>query len=238
MLISRPDPSAQRERDTLLQKISELVPGVIYQFQQFPDGRSCFPYASDGIQTVYEVTPEQVRESAEAVFRVLHPDDFDDIVASIQKSASTLEPWHCIYRVNLPVRGLRWLEGDAVPERLPDASIIWHGYIRDITKRKEDELSLLKQERHFRSLIEKSTDIIALLSPAGGLKYLSPAFGKVLGMAPADWQERSMFEIVWPDDLAAAETLFKKSLMTPGEVVPWQLRLRHPQTSHRRRRAG
>lgn len=56
-----------RERDALLQKLSEQVPGVIYQYQVFPDGRSCFPYASEGIRTIYEVTPEEVRESAEAV---------------------------------------------------------------------------------------------------------------------------------------------------------------------------
>lgn len=223
----KPDTNPHRDNNALLQKISELVPGVIYQFQQFPDGRSCFPYASEGIQTVYEVTPEQVRESAEAVFRVLHPDDFDAIVGSIQQSAATLAPWHCIYRVNLPGRGLRWLEGDAVPERQDDASIIWHGYIRDITKRKEDELALLRQERHFRSLIENSTDIIALLSPVGGLNYLSPSFGKVLGFAPTDWLGRSVFELIWPENQTAAETLFKKSLLAPGEAIPWQLRLRH-----------
>ncbi|WP_373280421.1 PAS domain-containing protein [Methylogaea oryzae] len=72
-----------------LAKISQHVPGVIYQYRQYPDGRACFPYASDGIREIYEVTPEQVREDATPVFAVLHPDDHD---ASSLRSANRNAP--------------------------------------------------------------------------------------------------------------------------------------------------
>ena len=62
-------------------------------------------------------------------------------------SPGTLEPWHCVFRVVLPVRGLRWLEGDSVPERLGDGSILWHGYIRDITERHVMEQQFLRAQR-------------------------------------------------------------------------------------------
>ena len=168
-----------RERDALLQKLSEQVPGVIYQFQLFPDGRSCFPYASERIRTIYETAPEEVKQTAEAVFRILHPDDFEAVSASIQRSAETLEPWACEYRVQLPTRGLRWLEGHSAPERLPDGSILWHGYIRDITERKAAEAEF----QRLASIIAASRDFVAYAALDGRLLYVNPAGRALVGLA-------------------------------------------------------
>lgn len=119
----------------LLTKLSAQVPGAIYQFQLFPDGRMCFPFASDGIRQIYEVEPEQVRESAAIVHDRISPEDVDKVTQSIMLSAEMMQVWQLEYRVILPVQGLRWRLGHAQPERLPDGSILWHGYISDITER-------------------------------------------------------------------------------------------------------
>jgi len=123
----------------LLHNLAQRVPGVIYQYQLFPDGRSCFPFASEGIWSIYEVKPEQVREDATLVFRRLHPDDYEAVSASIATSASTLQEWEHEYRVMLPQQGMRWRHGKAQPEKLPDGSILWHGCITDVTERKQAE---------------------------------------------------------------------------------------------------
>jgi hypothetical protein len=60
----------------LLENLARLVPGVIYQYRLYPDGRSAFPYSSPGMNDIYEVTPEEVREDATPVFGRLHPDDY------------------------------------------------------------------------------------------------------------------------------------------------------------------
>jgi diguanylate cyclase (GGDEF)-like protein/PAS domain S-box-containing protein len=132
---------AQRLEESLglLNNLAQRVPGVIYQFRRFPDGRSCFPFASDGLWNIYEVTPDDVRDNAEPVFQRLHPEDKAAVVQSITVSASDLTPWNAEYRVILPTQGLRWREGNAQPERLADGSVLWHGCITDITARKEAE---------------------------------------------------------------------------------------------------
>jgi len=132
---------ARRLEDSLglLNNLAQRVPGVIYQFRRYPDGRSCFPFASEGIWQIYEVRPEDVREDAAAVFARLHPDDSAGIVASIAESAARLTLWNAEYRVVLPTQGVRWREGNAQPERLEDGSVLWHGCITDITARKEAE---------------------------------------------------------------------------------------------------
>lgn len=141
--------AARREAEALLAKLSRQVPGVIYQYRLFPDGRSCFPFASEGLQEIYELSPEQAREDASAVFTRLHPADHDAVVASISASARSLEPWCHEYRVVLPRQGERWRHGHAQPERLADGSVLWHGFITDITRRKQVEAEM---ERYAREL--------------------------------------------------------------------------------------
>lgn len=122
------------------------VPGAIYLYQLRKDGTSCFPFSSKAIWNVYEVTPQDVQKDAGLVFSRLHPDDYDEIVRTIQESAAHLSDWVCEYRVNLPQKGLRWLRGLARPVRQIDDSIIWHGFIEDITENKnlQEQLSLEK----------------------------------------------------------------------------------------------
>lgn len=134
-----------KESQNLLFNLARLVPGVIYQYQLFPNGHSAFPYSSSGMFSIYEVTPEEVKEDASPVFDRLHPDDFDEIVKRINESAENLTTFYCEFRVILPVQGLRWRWSQAHPTRMEDGSTLWHGIISDITERKEAELELQKR---------------------------------------------------------------------------------------------
>jgi len=130
---------------TRVDRLVHHVPGMIYQYHLRPDGSSHFPYASAGIGKVYGVLPDQVSHDAEAVFRVIHPDDLQRLSESIQASARTLSDWHAQYRVNLPDGRTLWVEGEASPEVASDGGVLWHGHIRDITERKKTE-SLLHEQ--------------------------------------------------------------------------------------------
>ncbi|MCX6246961.1 MAG: PAS domain S-box protein [Bacteroidetes bacterium] len=136
----------QRSRD-LLFKLSEQVPGVIYQYRLYPDGSSCFPYSSSGMEKIYEVTPDEVREDATPVFGRLHPDDSKMVSDLIFESARTQERFYCEYRVILPRQGLRWRYSDALPELLEDGSTLWHGIIYDITDRKLEDVKRSHTDR-------------------------------------------------------------------------------------------
>lgn len=129
----------------LLHKLAEQVPGVIYQYRLYPDGRSCFPYASSGLNMIYEVAPDEVREDATPVFDRLHPDDYQRVSDLIFESAREQRRFYCEFRVKLPEAGVRWRYCDALPELLDDGSTLWHGIIYDITKLKEAESDLTKR---------------------------------------------------------------------------------------------
>ncbi|MBU6249376.1 MAG: EAL domain-containing protein, partial [Xanthomonadaceae bacterium] len=128
-----------RSSRKLLAALSHNVPGVIYQYRLYPDGHSSFPFASEGMWSIYEVTPEQVAEDASIVFSRLHPDDLDVVSAEIRESAQNLTPWQQDFRVVLPLQGERWRRGNAQPEWLEDGSVLWHGFITDVTDYKRVE---------------------------------------------------------------------------------------------------
>jgi PAS domain S-box-containing protein len=146
--------AALRESHGMIVKLTSQVPGVVYQYRLYPDGRSAFPFASPGMNDIYEVTPEAVREDATPVFGRLHPDDYDRIVADIQESARTLQPFHCEFRVVLPRQGLRWRLSDASPERMADGGTLWHGIISDITERQQAEAALRESSQRLEFALE------------------------------------------------------------------------------------
>jgi two-component system, cell cycle sensor histidine kinase and response regulator CckA len=138
------------ESHALLYNLASLVPGVIYQYRLYPDGRSSFPYASPGMFNIYEVTPEEVKDDATPVFGRLHPEDRERVSEDIFRSARTLETFYCEFRVVLPQQGLRWRWSQAQPQKLDDGSILWYGIISDITERKEFEEALKSSEEDLK----------------------------------------------------------------------------------------
>ncbi|MDI2594798.1 diguanylate cyclase [Pseudomonas sp. N3-W] len=163
-------------RDVLLKKLSAHVPGGIYQFKMEFDGRFSVIYASDGIREIYELEPDVLLLNAEAIFSRIHALDSTRVRASIRDSADTLSPWREEYRVQLPLRGLRWVRGEATPEELPGGGVLWHGYISDISdlKRVEEELRALSvtdaltgihNRRYFQ---ERLTNEMARVERGGG----------------------------------------------------------------------
>lgn len=137
---------ALAEREQRLARIAAQVPGLVYQFILRPDGTSYFGYASEGMQQIYGLSPESVRDDASAAFERAHPDDMPRMMQSIQESAAHLTLWDCEYRIRVPGRQQQWVHGRAMPERRPDGSIVWHGVISDITARKQAEQLLRERD--------------------------------------------------------------------------------------------
>lgn len=144
------------ENNRLFNKLTAQVPGVIFQYQEFPDGRTCFPFSSTSMHDIYELSPEQVREDARPVLQLVHAEDLPKLRSSIKLSATNMQAWQCEYRVNLPEQGLRWRLGQAKPEKQTDGSILWHGFITDITARAEAE------EKHRQLQADIKTSFAAL----------------------------------------------------------------------------
>lgn len=138
--------AALAEREQRFARLAEQVPGVVHQFQLRADGSYCFPYASEGLKTLFGVSPAEVLDDGSAVMLRIHPEDRLRVEASILESARTLQTWEGEYRTQIQGQPERWLQGRSKPERLPDGSVLWHGFISDISARKLEEQRRREQE--------------------------------------------------------------------------------------------
>jgi PAS domain S-box-containing protein len=136
-----------------LQKIASRLPGVVYQYSLRLDGSSCFPYASEAIHEIFRVSPEEVREDASKIFANIHPDDYDGVRTSLQKSARDMTPWFLEFRVKFDDGTERWLFANALPQREFDGSILWYGFITDISERKRTGKDLQKKNAEIEQFI-------------------------------------------------------------------------------------
>ena len=221
---------AQIARDEIvnrLRKLGSLLPGMIYQFRLRPDGSTCFPYASEGIRQIYQVSPEEVRDDASKVFAVLHPDDIEAVKVSIMESAKTSHVWLHEYRVRYADGAVRWLLGHSVPELEPDGSVLWHGFIKDITERKSAERALLESEERFRSFAQLAPVGICRTDLKGRCLYVNDRWCEITGRTVEETLGSPWGTTVHPKDKKVVWDTWSALLRGKEEAVI-EYRFRHP----------
>ena len=226
---------AREEALARLEKIASRVPGVVYQFRLRPDGSSCFPFSSAAIREIYRVTPEEVQDDAAKVFTRLHPEDFDAVVASIQKSARDLTPWRDEYRVKFEDGVVRWLRGNAVPEREPDGSVLWHGFISDITAQKQAADALEKSNQRFALAMDATSDGLWDWDITTDDAYFSPGYYRMLGFDADSFPSggSTWRDLIHPDDRERAQQLSLDCIEGRSERIEIEYRLKSKQGEYR-----
>lgn len=165
-----------------LAKLADQLPGAMYQYQYLSNGVSRFPYASKGISDIYELTPEEVKSDAARVFDRIHPEDLDTVIESIHASYVSLQPWEHDYRVVLPRAGQRWVRGTAQPEKLDDGSVLWHGYVADVTAKKEIEEELLRVNSSLLGILNAGSQVSIISTDLNGvITHFSKGAENLLG---------------------------------------------------------
>jgi PAS domain S-box-containing protein len=163
---------ALEEAHESLRKFASRIPGMVYQYRQYPDGRISFPYSSDVVLDLFGLHPHEIREDGARIFAPLHPDDLPRVLALIDTCIREVAPWRDHFRVIRPDGSIRWLEGESDPELLPDGSILCHGHIRDITGRREFE----HQVQMLSMAIEQSPESIVITDANGLIEFVNAAF--------------------------------------------------------------
>lgn len=210
-----------------LQKIAGQVPGVVYQYRLHPDGHSSLPFASEAIREIFRVGPEEVREDASKIFALIHPDDYDDLIASIQKSAQDLSRWHHEFRVTFDDGTVHWLLGNSLPQQEADGVVLWHGFITNINERKqmEEELIAAKHQAEDANFV-KSKFLAAASHDLRQPIHAQGLFLGVLSRTELTAQQRELLSSVNDASDASAEmlnTLLDFSRIEAGVIEPQPL---------------
>ncbi len=100
-------------------------------------------------------------------------------------------------------------------------------------ERARTERALRESEERFRSLTENSHDVSAIIAADGVIRYASPSMERVLGYRPEHVVGRSVFELVHAEDQPAFGGLFESARERPEATIPYEIRFRHGDGSHR-----
>jgi PAS domain S-box-containing protein len=103
--------------------------------------------------------------------------------------------------------------------------VLFAVYIRNISSSKKTEELARHNEEFFRSLIEDTSDIIAILNSDGTIRHESPSINRTLGYSAEDLVNKSLYSIIPKDDVPAARAIFAGILENPGIVRPIRLSL-------------
>ena len=143
-------PIRQRRRleDEMLRvkRAADESPGMIFQLMCLPDGTAHFPYASEAVRSLYGCTPKAARDSAEAVFGQLLPDDRARLLRALADPADPTAPWRDCVRVRGRDGSIVWHDWSATPRRLASGITLWHGHAADVTQRRLMEDALAERQ--------------------------------------------------------------------------------------------
>jgi PAS domain S-box-containing protein len=148
----------------LMTKVTSQIPGMVFELKRRRDGSFVFPYASVGIQEILEVSPLEVESQAETAFARIHPDDRERFIAALEESAASMRSWKQEFRVTRGDGEVRWLLGNAMPEKESSHAVLWHGFVADVTDLKEIEKELTEAKAEAERANRAKSAFLAAMS--------------------------------------------------------------------------
>ncbi len=165
--------AALQQIEQRFQNMAQNIPGALFQYVQHADGSNSITYMNQGCLDLWEVPADAVSENASALWAMVHPDDHDRVLASVQRSAQTLQPWNDQWRIIMPFeQRIKWLEVAGRPERMANGDVIWDALMIDVSDRKRAEAALEQNFRREKTLhrvlqtIRQSLDLQTIFETA------------------------------------------------------------------------
>ncbi len=125
-----------------LKKLTDNVPGGIFQLKMTPEGKMSFDFLSSGMKTLHPTLDlEEWKNSPEIGFALMHPEDVLPLQQSMEDSFKNLTLLYHEYRVE-ENDSYKWHLIKAEPERLKNGNVVWYGSFQDITHKIEYEKAM------------------------------------------------------------------------------------------------
>jgi PAS domain S-box-containing protein len=144
-----------------LRGMAATVPGVVYQLRLHQDGHFSFAYVSEAMRGYFGLTPHNLLTSAEPWFDRIDVQDRDATRESLLRSARDLAPWQQEFRVRGENGSERWIYGNALAVAEDGGSVLWNGFLTDISRQRLDALELDRHRHHLEERVQARTAELA-----------------------------------------------------------------------------
>lgn len=157
-----------------LRQLSGQIPGFIFQYLM-RSTENYFLFASDGIEAILGVTHSEACENHFSILSIIAESDYARINEKLRDSHNLKT--HLEFQVHTTHRKLIWVEFTATAEKSLDGSLIWHGYMAEITDRKTIEENLVLAS----SVFDHAHDAIMITDPEHNIVEVNQAFSRITG---------------------------------------------------------
>ena len=133
--------------------IVSATPGLVYQFCLQADGRTDFPYLSDGCQALLGLSPAQLRANPELFLELILPEDRAAYLASMQASKTALWSWNWEGRIWVDAwKDVKWINLRSTPRMLRDGALQWEGIMTNITESRLEQIEVRQSRARLAEL--------------------------------------------------------------------------------------
>ena len=136
--------------------ISNTVPGIVYQYIMNNKGEASFPYVNPRIKEYLGLDPEAVMKDASLWINAIHEDDMPNFVASVKKSASTLQTWEWEGRMIHTNGTVAWFRGESIPSKQTE-HFLWTGIVIDVTEKQKAKQKLQRAYEKLEERVKERT---------------------------------------------------------------------------------
>jgi diguanylate cyclase (GGDEF)-like protein/PAS domain S-box-containing protein len=111
------------------------------------------------------------------------------------------------------------------------------GLIRDIGEIKRTRRAMLLTEKHYRLLIENTSEVISVIANDGTILYESDSIVRILGYQPIDITGENVLTFIHPDDIEVINEILEEKI-TFSRQTSIEYRFRHSKGSWRFHKAA
>lgn len=138
--------------------LNSLFPGAVFQFRVDAEGRSGFPYISEGIRHLTGDEASEVMAGRVNPLDRLVSEDLPGYLMNVAKSRRELSACRQEFRIRTGAGDVRWLSSTSLPRQEADGATVWHGFLTDVTQaRQSTDMQARGEERLHCALAGTST---------------------------------------------------------------------------------
>ncbi|NVO05120.1 MAG: response regulator [Rhodoferax sp.] len=196
---SRATRLALQESEALLRHVTSHVPGMVYRMHFPPQGHSYYSFVSEGIQTLFGITPEQALQDASILRAQRHPDDRKWVSQRILEAIEQRLPLCIEFRIYTADGALKWVE--MASSAAPDVgdTRVRIGVQMDISSRKRAETELQQRERFLATLNNALPSMVSYWDADCLCRFANKAYQNRFGRTESEILGLSLQELLGPE---------------------------------------
>jgi diguanylate cyclase (GGDEF)-like protein/PAS domain S-box-containing protein len=212
-----------REAEDRFRTLVEQMPAVT--FIETPEATGSAAYMSPQIEAILGFPPETFQSNPDLWWERVHPDDRAHVLAEIERTNSTREPYSAEFRIYARDGREVWLQNDATLRCDADGEpLYWQGVMLDITDRKRAEQALRQREQELHDLAANTPDALIRYDRAQRMIYLNPVAARLYQLPREELLGKTAAEITGDTEFATLWMQHLAEVLASGEAREVELR--------------